>query len=295
MELHSVSHLDGMFKLGGQITLNDYLTINNIKYNLLCEHTIPIRKMVLENKKSFMVYSVDKESKKTDHYHELLNQGILNEWIVLVWDSTTKLSMLPAGALTIPSTTLVQIEEATDNIITDEVQVVFDRFGKTIKGKVDTGANMSSIHVDHWQILPGKNKVQFTSHILSENNILMDVIDQIVVKTSEGSEYRPVVQFQISIGNVRIKDAQFNLNNRSGMQHPILIGQNILERGKFLIDPTKTKDMVKAENFDWTENVDKINWEELQEKLKDVKCDPYFHTIANSIIDRTINELENVG
>ena len=283
MEFHSVSHIDGQFKLGGLTNISDTIKVHGLKFNLLSEHTIPIREMINNKEKSFVVYCVDNEDRQTTTWNELLNQGIINEWIVLIWDTTNHMSMIPAGALSVQSTNLTNLEEKAQNVITDEIDIQFDRFGKSIQGKVDTGANMSSMHVDGWELLGRKDRVQFSSHLLSDHQIIMDVIDQIVVKTSEGSEYRPVVQFQITIDGVSLKDAQFNLNDRSGMQHPILVGQNILERGNFLIDPTRTKDTVRAEGIDWHEHVNNIDWSELQERFKEVKGDPYFHLVANNI------------
>jgi len=283
MDFHSVSHIDGQFKLGGHVNLPDSFTVHGFKFNILSEHTIPIREMINNQQKSFVVYCVDAEEKEKDRWTEANHDNLIQEWVVFAWDTTKNMSMIPAGVMSLPSTNLVQLEEKADNVIADEVDIKFDRFGKSSKAKVDTGANMSSIHVDNWQVIQGKSKVQFQSEMLSPNQIIMDVIDQIVVKTSEGSEYRPVVQFQVTIEGVPIRDAQFNLNNRSGMQHPILIGQNILERGNFLIDPNRTQDAVRAEGIDWHEHTDRIDWDSLQESFEEVHGDPYFHMIANNI------------
>ncbi len=59
-----------------------------------------------------------------------------------------------------------------------------------------------------------------------------------VVKSASGIGKRPIVQAKIKIGDTVIED-EFSLADRSHMTYPILIGQNILKEGKFLIDPLK--------------------------------------------------------
>jgi len=48
--------------------------------------------------------------------------------------------------------------------------------------------------------------------------------------------------YEAEINGKRIQDVLFNLNDRNNMDHQLLVGQNILEKGKFLIDPTIQED-----------------------------------------------------
>ncbi len=59
-----------------------------------------------------------------------------------------------------------------------------------------------------------------------------------VVKSASGIGKRPIVQAKIKIGDIVIED-EFSLADRSHMTYPLLIGQNVLKEGKFLIDPLK--------------------------------------------------------
>ena len=62
-----------------------------------------------------------------------------------------------------------------------------------------------------------------------------------VVKSASGIGKRPIVKAKIIINGMEIEE-EFTLADRSHMTYPILIGQNILLEGKFLIDPMKKGD-----------------------------------------------------
>ena len=51
----------------------------------------------------------------------------------------------------------------------------------------------------------------------------------------------------------------FNLNDRSEMEYPVLIGQNILDKGGFLINP-----QLEDEELDWDALVETLEFEEFE-------------------------------
>lgn len=231
--------LNKQFKIGNVDITKTTLALDDVEFTLydMTKHSL----IEMKDKKSFVVFeSNDKE-----------------KWLVFIWALNENLSIVPIHATLIDAPEKEEIEEQAPNIIPDTVNVKFKYFGKSILSKIDSGANLSSLHVEHWKVLHGKNKVQFTSKMLSNNVIIMDLVDQVVVNTSEGSEHRPVVTFDINIEGKDINKAKFNLNDRTGMADPILIGQNILEAGRFLIDPNKQKDNIPTEGVNW-ETLEKI-------------------------------------
>lgn len=146
---------------------------------------------------------------------------------------------------------LFEAEQRDDNIIGDKVDVKITNlpFSKTLKGRVDTGASLCSLHADKWKISDGQ--VKFICKELSDNVITVKQDNQQAVKTPDGGvEYRPVILLNIKINGKMLSDVQFNLNNRDHMDDPILIGQNALEKGKFLIDPSINE---KYSDMDWNE------------------------------------------
>ena len=87
--------------------------------------------------------------------------------------------------------------------------------------RIDSGAITSSIDLN-----------------LAKKLNLGPAIRSKVVKSASGVSERPIIEAKIKINGNTIMD-EFTLADRSHMTYPILIGQNILKQGKFLIDPLK--------------------------------------------------------
>lgn len=92
---------------------------------------------------------------------------------------------------------------------------------KEVTARVDTGATKSSVDTS-----------------LAGEIGLGKEINITTIKQVHGSSKRPVIK-----GLIRIADRQltshFTLADRSHMKYKVLVGQNILKKGKFLIDPTR--------------------------------------------------------
>ena len=123
----------------------------------------------------------------------------------------------------------------------NEVTVTFATLGnRAVKGKVDTGATTSSLHAENIKINQSNNSVSFTCPELSNSVVTMQLDgSQEVVSADAGGKTRPIVKFDVEIDGTPIKGASFNLNDRSEMDSSILIGQNILKVGNFIIDVNK--------------------------------------------------------
>lgn len=154
-----------------------------------------------------------------------------------------------------------------DQLIGDLARVSFTGLSnpKEIHGKVDTGATISSLHADHYKI--NGNQITFTCQPISSNAITVPLKTQHAVKSADGGTvYRPVVELDVKVNGKLINGAEFNLNDRSHMDQPVLIGQNVLQAGKFYID-TSIKESIKG-----------IDWEYLQETANII---PMLHHNAN--------------
>lgn len=121
------------------------------------------------------------------------------------------------------------------NTLSDKESVTFTSLDKTAEGKIDTGASVSSLNATNIKL--GRGQVSFVCPQLSPNSLTVPLIDtQDVSSADGGTSSRPVVEFDIEIAGVSLYKQQFNLNDRSDMDSPILIGQNIIEAGKFIIN-----------------------------------------------------------
>lgn len=201
------------------------VSINNRQYTLVV-NDVSINKL-FESKELLSVYISDQDT-------------IGMKWTLC--ENTLKPIIITEISDMIYST----ICENTQQVIGDTVEVIFSYFSnaKPIRGKVDTGADVCSLHVSKWNT--SNNRVSFIAPHLSNNTITANLYDNQAVKSADGGvEYRPVVEFDITINGKELKKVIFNLNDRSQMDSPVLIGQNALEQGKFLVNPSAN------ESIDW--------------------------------------------
>ena len=104
----------------------------------------------------------------------------------------------------------------------ENVEIVSElKPNKTLQARIDTGAQKSSI-----------------DQALAKELDLGPVIKEKIIKQSTGSEMRPIIKVTTIIHGKEISGL-FTIADRSNMKYPILIGQNLLKKGGFLIDPQK--------------------------------------------------------
>lgn len=92
---------------------------------------------------------------------------------------------------------------------------------KTVLGRVDTGATKSSIDAK-----------------LASELKAGPILETKLVKSAHGHALRPIIRLAIELEQEKV-EAAFTIADRSHMKYLILIGQNVLKQGKFLIDPLK--------------------------------------------------------
>lgn len=138
-------------------------------------------------------------------------------------------------------------EEKQKKILGVSANVKFVNLNKQADAKVDSGATTSSLHATNVKI--NGDQVSFVSPALSDNEITMSMAGQQDVHTSDNhqkSEIRPMVSFDIEIDGTLVKNVLFNLNDRSHMDTQILLGQDVLKAGNFIIDPAKDEEPLQA-------------------------------------------------
>lgn len=248
MKFENLEQLTAAFTQG-TLKFDDELVIADILYHIRGSSTESFGHLVRNNDKAAVIYTCGDA-----HKAEAVSKG-MDQWLVFVWAFDGKLRLVPSGIkpLTRARASAIMspnIHEAADqnNVIGDTVTVHFTSIPDThrLKGKVDTGAEISSLHVDKWEIKG--NRVSFVSSKLSPNVITLPLHDQQAVKSVHGVQYRPVIEVNVRINDRNMQGVLFNLTDRSSMDFPILIGQNVLEKGRFLIDPSIRENQ---EDIDW--------------------------------------------
>lgn len=128
--------------------------------------------------------------------------------------------------------------------------VTFPDLGEVaLRGKLDTGADRSALHVGTHKVVKaasGEQMVQFTLSALrpggtrrSRLRVRLPLVGRAVVRRSSGdAERRPVVQLAMRLGD-ETRQVRVTLTDRAHMKIALLLGRDAL-RDRFLVDPGHT-------------------------------------------------------
>lgn len=171
-------------------------------------------------------------------YKEEAKAAGMNQWVVFLWGSPDGAKLVPYDIRTVTSARGQPMYEQQETIgDVALLKLTLPSGVVALKGKVDTGAEVSSLHCDGKPQVVGQ-MVKFMSRNASANAITAPLVQQQAVSSADGgTEYRPVIELDVEVNGKRVSNAMFNLNDRSKMEYPVLIGQNILEKTGFLVDP----------------------------------------------------------
>ncbi len=105
--------------------------------------------------------------------------------------------------------------------LTEKVLITGRKKQEEIVARIDTGATSSSIDMH-----------------LAATLELGPIISLKTIRSASGTGKRALVKVRIKIAGQTL-EGDFSLADRSHMSYRVLIGQNMLKQGKFLIDPLK--------------------------------------------------------
>jgi len=106
--------------------------------------------------------------------------------------------------------------------------------GALLSARIDTGATTSSLDAQEMEFFErnGDPWVRFTvvnpedeSQIVLERKVVRNV--RIIQAVVDEAERRPVVELGVTVGKTT-QTAQFTLSDRRHLEHPVLIGRNVL-------------------------------------------------------------------
>lgn len=115
-----------------------------------------------------------------------------------------------------------------------------------IKAKLDTGATTTSINAeileqpDEETESGGMIKFRFTNGEGIKQEFELPIVRWVRIE-SRKADYirRPVVRMKLCVAGQWIEE-EVNLADRDDFNYPVLIGRNMLEKGKFAVDSSKT-------------------------------------------------------
>jgi hypothetical protein len=106
-----------------------------------------------------------------------------------------------------------------------------------VDSKIDSGNGAYNV-LHGTNITYNGNETTFTT--VNDVNITTSVIDKVTIHVGSGNvEERPVVQFNITIGNQQLSDIKFSIADRSQNEYPVLVSKQFVEDLDALIDVSK--------------------------------------------------------
>jgi len=123
---------------------------------------------------------------------------------------------------------------AGEKMIVGEVEdVILLPWGIKLPARIDTGAASSSLDARDLKVKDG-----FAEFHLSRKygglQLRLPIVDWLTIRSSEAREERPIVEVEFCIGSKRVR-TRVNLNDRSTVRYPVLIGRNAL-KDNFVVD-----------------------------------------------------------
>ena len=110
-------------------------------------------------------------------------------------------------------------------------------YGFMVPARIDTGAATTSL--DARNMCVKDSTVTFTLPPgWGGATITASIVDWKYIRTSGSRQKRPVVEMELSIASKRLR-VRVNLNDRSHMRYPMLIGRNVIT-GNFLVDTSRS-------------------------------------------------------
>jgi len=103
------------------------------------------------------------------------------------------------------------------------IETVVLENNKKYQAKIDTGADSSSIDESILKFFPEKKTISYK-----------------IIKSALGRVRRPVKMLEIELQGKKFNE-KFTISNRKDLKYKVLIGQDILKKEGFLIDPLKEK------------------------------------------------------
>jgi|SRR6478735_6701287 len=120
-------------------------------------------------------------------------------------------------------------------------------------GRIDSGADYSTLHARDVQLVGAGSEVEFTPPLLRRQSsaeawpgggvrrVRAPCLDQRIIRNSGGTEeLRYVILTEVRLGNIEA-ETELTLTHREGMRFPLLVGrQTLVDLGPgILIDPSR--------------------------------------------------------
>ena len=125
-------------------------------------------------------------------------------------------------------------EKVTIGLVED---VVLMPWKIRLPARIDTGAAVSSLDARGLKVIDQEVEFVLPSKYGGQK-IRLPIADWHTVRSAEAKERRPIIEIELCVGPKLIR-ARVNLNDRTRMKYPFLLGRNILMEN-FVVDCDRT-------------------------------------------------------
>ena len=125
-------------------------------------------------------------------------------------------------------------EKVTIGLVED---VVLMPWKIRLPARIDTGAAVSSLDARGLKVIDQEVEFVLPSKY-GEQKIRLPIAGWHTVRSAEAKERRPIIEIELCVGPKLIR-ARVNLNDRTRMKYPFLLGRNILMEN-FVVDCDRT-------------------------------------------------------
>jgi len=142
-----------------------------------------------------------------------------------------------SGIFTLCLSLTLGVVRADDKITLSRVEeVILLPWGIRLPARIDTGATVTSLDARGLKI--DGNEAEFKLSEEYKGTLLrLPIVGWRHVRSSKGRESRPVVEVDLCVASKRIR-VKANLNDRSMVKYPIILGRNAL-KDHFIVDVKK--------------------------------------------------------
>lgn len=270
MNFASIQEVEQHFKSGKFQSIPQQLSVGGVVYRYSDSTEFGWEEIISNKRKAMSAFHVHPNNENMAKFNQVVSSDpddtqTHQKMIVMLWGATRQLQMVPAATRFITSHRKDQvgirgIREGIDISYQENITIHNINDNQPFPCKIDTGADMCSLHAENISI----NGDEVTFSIGGKKYRMPIAGKQTVKQADSGVEERPTVKFNVELAGQTISDVECNLNDRSHMDSPMLVGKNLLSKADFTINTYGTDDGM-------SESLTQDDWDHIATLFEDVE------------------------
>lgn len=266
----NIQQLEQNFIQGQLGQFPDTINVQGIEYKFLQHRDDVSWKQIVSNQsnKALTVYTIARNPENMARRQEIKSnpddRSVPNDLLAFGWSITQQMRVVPIGnAFTTRSRIVGRVFESTDISYNEPATINGINGDQPFDSKVDTGADVCSLHADNIRM----NGDTVTFEINGKSYTMSVHKVQNIRQADSQAEQRPVVLLNFTIAGEYIPNVECNLNDRSGMSSPLLIGKNLLSKHDFTIRTMQEAEQELEQQY--SQPLDEDEWQDLDALFED--------------------------